>query len=230
MKMTFLSALLVALMAVVAYAEDKAPEGKKPDAEKKAPEKEAPKKETNVPKPVMAPAFKLKGIDGKDYTLEQFKGKLVVLEWSNYGCPFVVMHYKPGVMQKLQAEYTKKGVVWLTICSTAKAHKDFRSPQALATANKMYKAVPTATLMDANGHVGTKYKAKTTPHMYVIGKKGELLYQGAIDNFRETRNRDVTKNTSYLRQVLNAVLAGKPAPFKEKAPYGCSVKYARPRS
>jgi len=194
----------------------------KPDAEKTTPK--------FVPKLKKAPAFQLPGIDGKVYELKGFKGKWVVLEWSNYGCPFVVAHYKSGNMPKLQKDYMAKGVVWLTMCSTSKAHKDYRSPGALAKSNATYGATPTATLLDAVGGVGTVYKAKTTPHVYVINPKGEIVYQGAIDNYRETREKDVAKRVSFLRQVLNAVLAGKPAPFGEKPPYGCSIKYARPRS
>jgi hypothetical protein len=239
MKTTILMGL-IGLTALFAYAEDEDPKGQtpeKPKTETPKPKTEKPAKSeekkpptTNVPKVPKAAAFKLPGLDGKDYELKQYKGKWVVLEWSNYGCPFVVAHYTSGNIQKMQKDYMAKGVVWLTICSTAKAHKDYRSPKSLAKSNATYGATPTATLLDTLGHVGTIYKARTTPHMYVINPKGEVVYQGAIDNYRETKEKDVKKRLSFLRQVLNAALAGKPIPFSEKAPYGCSVKYARPRT
>ena len=243
MKTTILMGL-IGLTALFAFADDEDPAKPKPEQpQPEKPKTEKPKTETPakpdadkkkpavfVPKLVKAPAFKLPGIDGKVYELSQYKGKWVVLEWSNYGCPFVVAHYKSGNMQKLQKDYMAKGVVWLTMCSTSKGHKDYRSPNALAKSNATYGATPTATLLDPTGGTGTLYKAKTTPHVYVINPKGEIVYQGAIDNYRETKEKDVTKRLSFLRQVLNAVLTGKPAPFAEKSPYGCSVKYARPRS
>ena len=172
-----------------------------------------------------APEFTLTDSKGTSHKLSDFRGKFVVLEWLNHECPFVKKHYSGGDMQKLQKEYTAKGVVWLSIISSAPGKQGHRTgPQADAdTADK--KASPTAVLLDPSGEVGQKYEAKTTPHMFVIDQQGKVIYAGAIDSMRSTDSADVAKAENYVRQTLDAALAGKPVPTPKTTPYGCSVKY-----
>jgi len=172
-----------------------------------------------------APEFTLTDSKGTSHKLSDFRGKFVVLEWLNHECPFVKKHYSGGDMQKLQKEYTAKGVVWLSIISSAPGKQGHRTgPQADAdTADK--KASPTAVLLDPSGEVCQKYEAKTTPHMFVIDQQGKVIYAGAIDSMRSTDSADVAKAENYVRQTLDAALAGKPVPTPKTTPYGCSVKY-----
>jgi peroxiredoxin len=173
-----------------------------------------------------APAFTLTDLDGKKHSLKDFKGKVVVLEWFNHQCPFVEKHYKSGNMQKIQADYTKKGVVWLAVNSTAKG-KDghFKNNAEGKKVLTDWKANATAMLVDADGKVGKAYGAKTTPHMYVINGTGTLVYQGAIDSKASTDPADIESSTNYVVQALDATLAGKPVTTGSTDPYGCSVKY-----
>ncbi len=173
-----------------------------------------------------APNFTLTDTHGKTHSLSDFKDKIVVLEWINHGCPFVVKHYNSGNMQSLQTKYTGQGVVWLSICSSADGKQGHMSASAWNDTNAKLKAAPTAVLLDADGKVGKLYGAKTTPHMYIIGKDGKLLYQGAIDSKRSADANDIKTSENYVASVLDAVLAGKEAPLSQSKPYGCSVKYA----
>ena len=172
-----------------------------------------------------APEFTLTDSKGTSHKLSDFRGKFVVLEWLNHECPFVKKHYSGGDMQKLQQEYTAKGVVWLSIISSAPGKQGHRTgPQAEAdTADK--KASPTAVLLDPSGEVGKKYDAKTTPEMFVLDKEGKVLYAGAIDSIKSTDSADVAKAENHVRAALDAALAGKPVPTPQTKPYGCSVKY-----
>jgi peroxiredoxin len=172
-----------------------------------------------------APDFTLKDIDGKDVKLSQFKGKYVVLEWVNYDCPFVHKHYSTGNMQKLQANFTKKDVVWLSICSSAPGKQGHFPIADLKKRMVAEKAVPTDYLVDENGAIGGLYQAKTTPHMFVVDPKGILRYAGAIDDTPSTKAADVTTATNYVSSALDALLAGKSVAMKSSTPYGCSVKY-----
>lgn len=172
-----------------------------------------------------APDFTLKDIDGKDVKLSQFKGKYVVLEWVNYDCPFVHKHYSSGNMQKLQANFTKKDVVWLSICSSAPGKQGHFPIADLKKRMVTEKAVPTDYLVDENGAVGGLYQAKTTPHMFVVDPKGILRYAGAIDDTPSTKAADITTATNYVAAALDAMLAGKSVAMKSSTPYGCSVKY-----
>jgi peroxiredoxin len=220
---TTIAFALMAIFALPAFADEaKEKEGKKEAKEKKEKEgKGDEKKET--PKYPKAPAFKAKGTDGKEYSLKQFEGKIVVLEWGDHNCPWVKRHYSQGAMQALQKKYTAedKGVVWLVIASTDPKHVAYLEPAAIDKKNAEYKAAPTATLMDADGSIGRAYKAKTTPHMFVIDKKGEIVYSGAPDNLRETGNKDDLKsNKSHVSEVLDALLAGKTPETKSTEPYG----------
>ena len=213
MRVGFLMAALLAFACVVHAEDAKAPD-KKPEA-KEEKKKDAGKK-PEAKKGKKAPEFKLLDVDGKERTLKEFKGKVVVLEWCNYFCPFVVLHYKNGNMQSIQKEYTKKGVVWLSIMSTNPKHRDYRDPKTLKALAKERKAVPTAMLMDADGKVGRAYKAKTTPHMFVVNKDGMIAYQGAIDS----NPRDIKNAKNYVRETLDALLADKPVPTAKTSAYG----------
>jgi peroxiredoxin len=172
-----------------------------------------------------APNFTLKDSKGNSQKLSSYSGKFVVLEWMNPECPFVKKHYSIGNMQSLQKEYTAKGVVWLSIISSAPGKQGYcTGPQAEAN-TKDQKAYPTAVLLDPSGEVGQLYGAKTTPHMFVINPEGKLIYMGAIDSIRSANSSDCAKADNYVRQTLDAALAGKPVPAPETKSYGCSVKY-----
>lgn len=173
-----------------------------------------------------APDFTLTDINGQSHSLSQFKGKIVVLEWVNHGCPFVVKHYSGGNMQKLQETYTGKDVVWLSIASSAEGKEGYQTAdQWKATvAEKGSKA--TATLLDADGKVGKLYGAQTTPHMYIIDAAGNLIYQGAIDDKPSTEASDIPNSKNYVSAALDEVLAGKSVTDSTTKSYGCSVKYA----
>jgi peroxiredoxin len=173
-----------------------------------------------------APAFELKDSRGKTVNLADFKGKTVVLEWTNPGCPFVVKHYGSQNMQALQKEAAAQGVVWLGISSTAPGHGDYLAPAALGSKYQGWGAAPAALLMDDAGQVGRAYGARTTPHMYVIDAKGVLVYAGGIDDKRSANPEDVKTAKNFVRAALADLKAGKPVGAPTAAPYGCSVKYA----
>ena len=171
-----------------------------------------------------APDFTATDALGKSHKLSDFKGKHVVLEWTNPGCPFVVKHYS-GNMQALQAEYIAKGVVWLSINSTASDAGDYLPPAKLMAWRNDKKAVATAMLMDESGRIGQLYGAKTTPHMVIISPQGVLVYAGAIDSIPSARVDDIKTATNDVRQGLNEALGGKPLSTSSTRAYGCSVKY-----
>jgi peroxiredoxin len=171
-----------------------------------------------------APSFSLKDTDGKTVRLDSFKGKVVVLEWTNYGCPFVKKHYGSGNMQSLQKKYQEQGVVWLSICSSAKG-KQGNMTEAEAKAAVAEKEAAAPYLLDPKGSVGKSYGAKTTPHMFIIDAAGKVAYAGAIDDKPSTDPADVPKAKNYVADALDAVLAGQPVALATTASYGCSVKY-----
>lgn len=171
-----------------------------------------------------APDFSLKDTAGQAVKLSQFKGKPVVLEWNNPGCPFVRKHYQ-GNMQALQKDFTQRGVVWLAINSTETASSDHLPPAQLATWMRDKGASPSATLMDEDGAVGKLYAARVTPHMYIVNAQGQLVYAGAIDNIASARAADIEKATNYVRQGLGELLSGKPLSVTTSQAYGCSIKY-----
>lgn len=173
-----------------------------------------------------APAFTLTDAHGEEHSLSDYEGKIVVLEWVNHGCPFVVKFYAGGHMQAMQEEMAEKGVVWLSICSSAPNTQGWmsREDQAKTIEEKNIKAK--AVLIDEDGTVGRAYGARTTPHMYVIDGEGKLRYQGAIDSIRSTRASDIEKADNYVRAAVEAILAGEEVDPKQTQPYGCSVKYA----
>jgi protein-disulfide isomerase len=172
----------------------------------------------------VAPDFSLKDVTGKTVKLSDLKGKTVVLEWTNPGCPFVVGHYANGNMQAVQAKYTAKGVIWLTINSTNASHKDAKSPEEFEKVFTEWKSSATANLLDADGTVGQTYGAKTTPHMFIISANGTLAYNGAIDDDRSV-NGGANAKINYVSAALDEVLAGKTIETSVTKPYGCSVKY-----
>ena len=173
-----------------------------------------------------APDFSLTDVNGKSVKLSDFKGKHVILEWVNPNCPFVVKHYGSNNMQSLQQEATKRGVVWLSINSTAKGHQDYMEPAKLnAKISDSWKGASSYLLMDESGKVGHLYEAKTTPHMYVINPSGALVYAGGIDDKRSANPADVKTAKNFVRVALDETLAGKPVTVATAAPYGCSVKY-----
>lgn len=171
-----------------------------------------------------APDFTLSDTAGKPVKLSQFKGKLVVLEWNNPGCPFVRKHYQ-GNMQALQKDFTNQGVVWLAINSTEDASGDYLSPPQLARWMQDKGASPSATLMDEDGQVGKAYGARVTPHMYIVNAQGLLAYAGAIDSIPSARAADIEKATNHVRQGLGELLAGKNVSITTSQAYGCSIKY-----
>lgn len=173
-----------------------------------------------------APAFEVKDATGKTVKLADFKGKHVVLEWTNPGCPFVVKHYGAQNMQALQKDAAAKNVVWLSVSSTAPGQTDYLAPAALTAKYKAWGAAPAAMLMDDSGSVGKAYGAKTTPHMYVIDPSGKLVYAGGIDDKRSANPDDIPGAKNFVKAALAESLAGKPVSTTTAAPYGCSVKYA----
>ena len=172
-----------------------------------------------------APAFAAKDAKGAEVSLEKLKGKVVVLEWVNHGCPFVVKHYASKNMQKLQETYTGKGVVWITINSGSKASGSYTDNETFLkiSADKGSKA--SHLIADESGTIGKAYMAKTTPHMYVIDAAGVLVYNGAIDSKKSTDEADIPTAENYVAKALDEVLAGKPVSQAKTEPYGCSVKY-----
>jgi len=172
-----------------------------------------------------APDFKGTDSNGVNHTLSQYRGKYVVLEWANQGCPFDQKHYRSGNMEALQRQWTGKGVVWLSIISSAPGEQGHVTPAEENEYLKKMKAAPTAALLDPEGTVGRLYQAKTTPHMFVIDPQGKLIYQGAIDDKPTTDLADVKTARNYLNDALTSAMAGKPVPVATTRPYGCSVKY-----
>jgi peroxiredoxin len=172
-----------------------------------------------------APDFSLTDAKGKTHSLSGYKGKYVVLEWFNPECPFVKKHYGSGNMQKLQEEYTSKGVVWLTIDSSAPGTEGNLTPEQAAKKMGEWKTRQTALLLDPEGKAGRAYGAKNTPDMIVINPEGKIVYEGAIDSKASPNPADIPSSTNYVKVALDESLAGKPVTTSSTKPYGCSVKY-----
>jgi len=172
-----------------------------------------------------APGFTLKDSNGQSHNLSDFKGKFVVLEWLNHGCPFVQKHYSGGNMQGLQKEYTGKDVVWLSIVSSAPGKQGHMSPEETNKAKEEKGSAATAILIDEDGTVGKLYDAKVTPELYVINPEGTLVYMGAIDDKKSVDAADVAGAKNYVKQALDEAMAGKPVSEPTTTAYGCSVKY-----
>jgi hypothetical protein len=171
-----------------------------------------------------APSFTVTDLAGKPVKLEDYKGKTVVLEWNNFGCPFVMKHYNSGNMQALQKKYSGD-VVWLAVNSTAKGHSDYTEPTKISQQLQGFGAQPARYLMDEPGSMGLAYGAKVTPHMYIIDPQGKVVYNGAIDDKRSTNPADVKTSKNYVIAALDELKAGKPVSVASTAPYGCTIKY-----
>src|ERR1700730_4364156 len=174
-----------------------------------------------------APDFSATDSKGKTHSLAQYKGKYVVLEWFNPECPFVKKHYGPGNMQKLQEDATSKGVVWLSVDSSAPGKEGNLTPDQAEKKLSEWKAKQTALLLDPDGKVGQAYGAKNTPHMFVINPEGKIVYEGAIDSKATPNPADIPSSTNYVKVALDESLAGKPVTTAQTKPYGCSVKYGK---
>jgi peroxiredoxin len=201
MKTKLLFALLASLVSTAVFAVDSPPVGS------------------------AAPDFSVTDSKGKTQALSQYKGKYVVLEWFNPECPFVKKHYGSGNMQKLQEEFTGKGVVWLTIDSSAPGLEGSLTPEEANKKIAEWKTHSTALLLDGEGKVGRTYGAKNTPHMFVINPEGKIVYEGAIDSKASPNPADIPSSTNYVKVALDEALAGKPVSTSSSRPYGCSVKY-----
>jgi peroxiredoxin len=172
-----------------------------------------------------APDFSTKDAKGAEVSLAKLKGKVVVLEWVNHGCPFVVKHYGSQNMQKLQESYTSKGVVWITINSGSKTSGSFTDDATFIKMSEEKGSKATHLVADETGVIGKSYGAKTTPHMIVITAEGLLAYNGAIDSKKSTNAADIAGSENYVAKALDEVLAGKPVTTSKTEPYGCGVKY-----
>jgi hypothetical protein len=172
-----------------------------------------------------APDFTSVDSNGKNQHLADYKGKYVVLEWHNQGCPYTKKHYESGNMQRLQKEWTSKGVIWFTVISSAPGTQGFVTPSQENDYLKQVGAAPTAVLMDPGGSLGHLYSAKTTPHMYIIDPGGTLIYNGAIDDHPTSDAGDIKNSKNFVTSALSEAMAGKAVTDSATRPYGCSVKY-----
>jgi peroxiredoxin len=173
-----------------------------------------------------APDFSAIASNGKTYRLSEFRGKFVVLEWHNNGCPYTRKHYESGNMQRLQKEWTAKGVEWFTVISSAPGTQGYMTADQENGYLAKMGAAPTAVLLDPNGDVGHLYDAKTTPHMIIINPQGVVIYDGAIDDHPTPDAGDIPGSKNYVSMALNDAMSGRPVNVSTSRPYGCSVKYA----
>lgn len=172
-----------------------------------------------------APDFTLKDLDGKEHTLSALKGKTVVLEWINFGCPFVKKHYESKTMQNLQKAAAAEGVVWLTICSSAPGKQGNETPETGKSVSAQLGSAAAAYLKDEDGAVGRLYQARATPEMYIINKEGTLVYMGAIDNKPTPNPASLEGALNYVQKALAEIKDGKSVTTSVTKAYGCSVKY-----
>jgi hypothetical protein len=172
-----------------------------------------------------APDFKGVDSNGKVQTLAQYRGKYVVLEWANKGCPFEQKHYKSGNMERLQREWTARGVVWLSVISSAPGQDGYVTPPEENEYLRTMKAAPSAAILDPSGSIGRLYNAKTTPDMFVIDPQGRLVYEGAIDDQPTPDPASLKDAKNYVSAALEASMAGRPVEVAVTRSYGCSVKY-----
>jgi peroxiredoxin len=173
-----------------------------------------------------APNFTATDSHGQTHSLSEYRGKYVVLEWHNQGCPYTRKHYVSGNMQSLQKEWTAKGVVWFTVISSAPGQQGYVTDAEENAYLEQMHAAPTAVLMDPEGRLGHLFSAKTTPEMYVIDPEGKLIYEGAIDDRPTPDVSDIKGADNYLNDALMEAMAGKPVAHAYTRSYGCSVKYA----
>lgn len=173
-----------------------------------------------------APDFTATDTYGNSHKLADYRGKFVVLEWTNRGCPYTLKQYNSGNMQRLQREWTAKGVVWFTVVSSAPGQQGYVTAAEENAYVKQVTAAPTAVLLDPSGALGHLYEAKTTPHMFIISPEGTLIYNGAIDDRASTDVADIDGAKNYVTLSLQEAISGKPVSNPTTRPYGCSVKYA----
>jgi alkyl hydroperoxide reductase subunit AhpC len=172
-----------------------------------------------------APNFTATDTNGQTHKLSDYAGKYVVLEWHNRGCPYTQKHYNSGNMERLQREWTGRGVIWLTVISSAPGKQGYVTAEDENAYVKQVSAAPTAVLLDPTGQLGHLYDAKTTPHMFVINPQGTLIYNGAIDDRPTSDLSDINGAKNYVSQALDEAMAGKSVSVPTTRPYGCSVKY-----
>jgi len=172
-----------------------------------------------------APSFNLMNEVSQKISLSQFKGKVVILEWLNHGCPFIKKHYNSGNMQSVQKKVIDKDTVWLSIISSAEGKQGYRSPKEALADKENYKSLSAHILLDTDGKVGQLYEAKTTPHMFIINKAGKVVYEGAIDSIATADPSDISKAENYVLTAMKSLKSGKSIATKKTRPYGCSVKY-----
>ncbi len=173
-----------------------------------------------------APDFSAPDTQGRTQALSAYKGKYVVLEWTNSDCPYTRKHYESGNMQTLQKQWTSRGVVWLSVISSAPGEQGYKTAAEENSYLAREHAAPTAVLLDPKGKVGREYEARTTPDMFVIDPAGKLIYAGAIDDHPSTDVSDIKGAKNYVSEALSAAMAGKPVAEAYTRSYGCSVKYA----
>ena len=173
-----------------------------------------------------APGFTLNDAEDRSTSLDHYKGKLVVLEWVNPGCPFVRKHYDSGNMQRLQRTWTGQGIVWLSVDSSAEGKQGHLTSEQARQFLAERHAAPTRFLLDPDGAVGRRYGAKTTPHLFIVDQRGTLVYAGAIDSIPSTDQADIPKAVNYVDQALTELSSSRPVSIADTPSYGCSVKYA----
>jgi peroxiredoxin len=172
-----------------------------------------------------APNFTGTDSDGRSIGLSQYRGKTVILEWTNHDCPYVVKHYRSGNMQALQKEAAAKGFVWLSVISSAPHQQGHVSGAEANNLTRTRNAAPAAVILDERGDIGRSYGAKTTPHMYIVNPAGQLVYMGGIDSIPTTDEADIARATNYVRLAMQSIADGNPIAQNVTRPYGCSVKY-----
>lgn len=172
-----------------------------------------------------APDFTATGANGKPIQLSAYKGKVVVLEWTNHDCPFVKKHYESGNIPKLQKEAAAQGVVWLQVISSAPGQQGHVNAATAKQVNDYRESKPAGTVLDESGAVGKLYGARTTPHIFVIDQQGKLAYKGGIDSIPSNRPEDIAQAEPYARNAIQATLKGQQVAKASTQPYGCSVKY-----
>ena len=175
----------------------------------------------------LAPDFVATDSNGQSHRLADYRGKYVVLEWHNNGCPYTQKHYQSGNMESLQREWTARGVIWFTVISSAPGAQGYVTAAQENDYMREMHAAPTAALLDPDGQLGHLYDAKTTPHMFVINPEGMLIYDCAIDDRPTPDPSDIAGATNYVSQALSEAMAGRPVSVAATRPYGCSVKYAQ---
>lgn len=183
------------------------------------------KPNTNATVGEQAPTFEVMGADGEMHSLSDYEGQYVILEWLNYGCPYIQKHYKGDNMQQLQKKYTDKGVVWLSVISSAPGSQGYMEAEEAQKSIDEYGSSPTEILLDSSGKVGKAYDARVTPHMFIIDPSGTLRYNGAIDDKPTPAASSLETAHNYIDAAMNSLMNGEEVEVKSNTPYGCGVKY-----